>query len=123
MKGYLDINHDKHHAAAEAGANMVYLWGFGEEKATLVDVTPQFKANFASEYGKIVPADKDVIPIFYNGFGEVDLDGYSPEKVVEMKAEFEAFKEPERASTASKTCRICRRSSRSATWPGTPPSA
>ncbi len=91
MTGYLDINHEKHHTASEMGANMVYLWGFSEEKAKLVDVTPQFKANFTNEYGKLVPPEKDVIPIFYNGHGESDMDGYSPEKIQEMEDDFAAF--------------------------------
>lgn len=91
MTGYLDINTEKHKKAHEAGANFVYLWGFSEAKAKLVDVSPQFKANFAGEYTKIVPAEKDVIPIFYNGHGESDMEGYKPEKIQAMKDDFAAF--------------------------------
>ncbi|GEM_PF-872054 len=90
-KGYLDINEAKHLAAAEAGANLVYLWGFSESKAKLIKVQPQFKGNYNTNWGTIVPLEEDIIPIFYNGFGETDLDGFSEAKVQEMKDSFAEF--------------------------------
>ena len=89
--GYLDINIDKTHAAAAAGANFVYLWGYKDETPEMIDVTPRFKGIFHGGYGQTLPAEDDVLPILFNRFGEVDLDGYSDEKVAEMEEEFDQF--------------------------------
>lgn len=89
--GYLDINIGKTHAAAAAGANFVYLWGYKEETPEMIDVTPRFKGIFHGGYGQTLPVEDDVVPILYNRFGEVDLDGFDPDKVLEMEAEFDAF--------------------------------
>ena len=44
--GYLDINIDKTHAAAAAGANFVYMWGYEDETPEMIDVMPRFKGIF-----------------------------------------------------------------------------
>jgi hypothetical protein len=89
--GYLDINIGKTHAAAAAGANFVYLWGYKDETVEMIDVTPRFKGIFHGGYGQILPVEDDVVPILYNRYGEVDLDGFSAEKVAEMEVEFDHF--------------------------------
>lgn len=91
LSGYLDINIEKTHAAASAGANLVYLWGYGDRTQELLDVTPRFKGRFHGQYATVMPPEDDVVPIFYNEYGEVDLDGYSPEKAVEMREDMAAF--------------------------------
>jgi len=89
--GYLDLNMDKTHAAAEAGANMVYLWGYGEDTLELLDVEPRFKGRFHDGYGEALPVEDDVVPVFHNAFGEVELDGYDEAKVLEMEEQFDQF--------------------------------
>ena len=89
--GYLDINIGKTHEAAAAGANFVYMWGYDDETPEMIDVTPRFKGIFHDGYGQTLPVEDDVVPIVYNRFGEVELDGFDPEKVVEMNEEFEHF--------------------------------
>jgi hypothetical protein len=91
-KGYLDINVEKTHEAAAAGANFAFLWGYGNDMTQeLLDVTPRFKGRYHGEYGQVLPEEDDVIPILLNDHGEVDLDGFDPDKVVEMEEEFADF--------------------------------
>lgn len=91
QKGYLDINIEKTHKAAEAGANMVYLWSYKERTKELIDVTPRFKGRFHSQYGTAMPVEDDVVPVFYNAFGESDLDGFDQAEVDKMAADFADF--------------------------------
>lgn len=89
--GYLDINNDKTHAAAQAGANFVYLWGYSEKSSQMLDVTPRFKGIYHGGYGKTLPVEDDVYPIIYNRYGEVDLDGFDMSMVGQMEAELADF--------------------------------
>jgi hypothetical protein len=89
--GWLDINVEKTHAAAAAGANLVYLWGYEDGTAELIDVIPRFKGGFHDGYGQILSTVDDVVPVFLNRYGEVDMDGYSEAKANEMREEFSHF--------------------------------
>jgi len=90
--GYLDINVEKTHLAAEHGANFAFLWGYSnEETREMLDVTPRFKGRYHGEYGKVFAKESDVYPILLNDHGEVDLEGFDAAKVVEMEQEFAEF--------------------------------
>jgi hypothetical protein len=89
--GYLDINIGKTHAAAAAGANLVFLWGYDSKTDDLLDVQPRFKGRFHHGYGIDIPKEQDVVPVFYNEFGEVDLDGFDPADVEKMKQHMKDF--------------------------------
>jgi hypothetical protein len=90
--GYLDINVEKTHLAAEHGANFAFLWGYGNGKTQeMLDVTPRFKGRYHGEYGKVFAKEDDVVPILLNDHGEVDLEGFDAEKVTEMEQEFADF--------------------------------
>lgn len=89
--GYLDINIEKTHAAAEAGANLIFLWGYDGKSKELLAVEPRFKGRWHGLYSQVLPVEDDVIPVFYNEHGEVDLDGFNPDKVDQMAAEFDQF--------------------------------
>jgi len=96
-QGYVDINIEKHHAAAEAGANFVYLWGYKDDTVELLDVEPRFHGIFHGNYGISPAPEDDLIPIVYNRFGETDLEGFSQERADEMRSEYELFKNREGA--------------------------
>ncbi len=89
--GYLDINIEKTHKAAEAGANFAFLWGYDGKTQELLNVKPKFKGRFHDGYGQVFSTDHDVYPILLNDHGEADLDGFDQAKVDEMAAAYADF--------------------------------
>jgi len=89
--GYLDINVEKTHAAAAAGANFTYVWSYGPHKNDLVATTPRLYGIFHSQWSVDPPEDRDVIPIVLNAFGEEDVATFDPAKVETMKTAFQQF--------------------------------
>ncbi len=88
--GYLpsETNIEKTQAAYEAGANFIYMWSF---KSDLITPERRFYGQFHEGYGVDRPVEEDIIPIIYNRYGEVELEGYNPDKADEMREEFEHF--------------------------------
>ncbi len=91
--GYLppETNLEKTLAAHVAGANFYYSWGFDAEDEPHVAVEPPFFGKWHDGWNRDRPVEDDIVPLFFDRFGEVDLGGYSESKAEEMEAEFADF--------------------------------
>jgi hypothetical protein len=82
------------HAAAQAGANFAYTWGYDRDPEYL-KVDPPFLGVWHSEYGQLdqqYGPGTEAIPVMACEYGETDMDGFNPANVQKMKDDFEAFK-------------------------------
>jgi hypothetical protein len=91
-KGYVDYQVEKSQSAAAAGANLAFVWGYGNKAESIVATSPGLHGTFHSGWGTTPTPEHDIVPVFYNGFGEEDMDSDPAEKVPEMKAAFEEWK-------------------------------
>lgn len=91
-EGYLDIQVQKNQLAHESGANLAYVWGFGDKAESLLAFEPQFYGSYRHDWGTAIAIEKDVIPVFYNAFGESDFDTDPEVEIPKMKAAFEEWK-------------------------------
>lgn len=79
------------HKAVAAGANFVFLWGYGSEP-DYIPTDPRPYGRWYPGYGSERPVEQDVTPILVNEHGETDMEGYSPTRLAELSADFEAFR-------------------------------
>lgn len=78
------------HLAAEAGANFVYTWGYKDDPEYLKTV-PRLNGIWHWEQGKL-PAESEAFPLMACEHGETDMEGYRPDKLAELKKDYEDFK-------------------------------
>lgn len=95
--GYLDTIFDTYARATAAGANFAYIWGYPasdwEHYDDWLDAISMYYGKWSEGIGTERPADKDVTPIIYNGWGESDFDNPDIEGTIERhKAEFEEWR-------------------------------
>jgi hypothetical protein len=88
--GYVNYQTEKNQAAAAAGANFAFVWGYSEN---LVNTDPQVKGIWHGKYGTQPSPENDIIPIIYNAYGEEDMVDRSKSHAAEMRDAFEQFRE------------------------------
>ena len=82
------------HAAAEAGVNFAYTWGYDQDPEYL-KVDPPFLGIWHPQYGtneQLYGPGTEALPIMACEYGETDMDGFKTANADKMKADFEAFK-------------------------------
>ncbi|MBP7126776.1 hypothetical protein KBD49_10475 [Myxococcota bacterium] len=101
--GHVDNGIENLHAAAAAGSNFAYLWGYVADPDYLA-VDPPLYGVWHPEYGTL-GAGREAIPIMVCAYGEEDMSSNKTQRIAQMASDFEDFRarrgrwSPERAPT------------------------
>jgi hypothetical protein len=95
--GYLPFEVEWYDRALLAGANYTFIWSYPSAdwpwSEEWLDRISQFYGNWYEGYGRDRPAERDVIPLLYNAFGESDFDNDDIEGTIAAhEARFEEWR-------------------------------
>lgn len=94
--GYADVVIEGYDRALEAGANFVFMWGYPspdwEHYEDWLDRISMMYGKWHGNWSVNPPAERDVIPLFHNGWGESDFDNdHIEDTIAAHEAEMEEW--------------------------------